>query len=141
MPSRDAGEYPSEWLEKAEQDLRRVSRRLAESDTEDAAFHLQQAVEKFLKGFLISTGWKLRKIHDLEALLDDAVQIAPPLESYRKLCQEVTGYYLTERYPALSGPPTVKEIRSRHQKAKRLAQWVRQRIAVPGSKIKRRQHL
>lgn len=33
------------------------------------AFHLQQAVEKYLKGFLVSTGWPLRRIHDLEVLI------------------------------------------------------------------------
>lgn len=141
MPSHEPIGYPLEWLEKAEQDLRRVSRRLAEGDTEDAAFHLQQAVEKFLKGFLISNGWKLRKIHDLEALLDDAARISPQLEKHRKLCQEITGYYLAERYPAISSPPTAKEVRSGYQKTKQLAQWVRRHIAIPWSEIKRRHHL
>ncbi len=141
MPSHKEGAYPSEWIEKAEQDLRRVGRRLREGDTEDAAFHLQQAIEKFLKGFLLSTGWKLRKIHDLEALLDDAVQIMPQLENYRGLCQQATGYYLTERYPALGEPPASKEVRSGYRKAQGLARWVRQGQAVPWSEMKRRHHL
>ena len=109
--------------------------------TEDAAFHLQQAVEKFLKGFLISNGWKLRKIHDLEALLDDATQLSPRFEKYRKLCQEVTGYYLTERYPALGQPPPAKEIRSGYRKAKELARWVHKHMGTPWSEIKRRHRL
>jgi HEPN domain-containing protein len=103
MPSHKGETYPFEWINKAEQDLGRVAKRLVEGDTEDAAFHLQQAIEKFFKGFLLSTAWKLKKIHDLEALLDDAVRVAPKLEAYRALCQQVTGYYLAERYPITGG--------------------------------------
>jgi uncharacterized protein (UPF0332 family) len=32
------------------------ARKTAESDLEDASFHLQQAIEKFLKGYLLSSG-------------------------------------------------------------------------------------
>lgn len=125
MPSHKGETYPSEWIERAEQDLRRVARRLTEGDTEDAAFHLQQAIEKFLKGFLLSTGWKLKKIHDLEALLDDAVRVTPDLEMYRALCQQVTGYYLAERYPSLGQAPSSREIRSAYRDAQRLARQLR----------------
>ena len=128
MPSRKGESYPSEWISKAEEDLRRVAKRLTEGDTEDAAFHLQQAIEKFLKGFLLSTGWKLKKIHDLEALLDDAVRVAPKLETYRGLCQQVTGYYLAERYPSLGPAPAGSEIRSAYRDAQRLARWIKQSL-------------
>ena len=125
MPSRKGESYPFEWISKAEEDLRRVAKRLAEGDTEDAAFHLQQAIEKFLKGFLLSTSWKLKKIHDLEALLDDTVLLARELETYRALCQQVTGYYLSERYPSLGQAPSAREIRSAYHDAQRLARQLR----------------
>lgn len=141
MPSHKGEAYPAEWIGKAKQDLSRVAKRLVEGDTEDAAFHLQQAIEKFLKGFLLSTGWKLKKIHDLEALLDDAVRVAPKLETYRALCQQVTGYYLAECYPSLGPVPDGSEIRSAHRDTKRLAEWVQHNQAVPWSEIKRRHRL
>jgi len=72
MPPRES-RYPKDWLAFAEKDLARVKRSLHDKDPELAAFCLQQAVEKFLKAFLLSKGWKLRRIHDLEALLDDAM--------------------------------------------------------------------
>lgn len=128
MPEKQANDYINEWIEKAEQDLRRVERRLQEGDPEDAAFHLQQALEKFLKGYLLSTGWELKKIHDLEALLDDAVGSAAELERYRALCQQVTGYYLTERYPSVGGAPSAEEIRSAYQSAKDFSGWIRKQI-------------
>lgn len=124
-PKKRKASYPSEWLDKASQDLQRVTRRLREGDTEDAAFHLQQAIEKFLKGFLLANGWKLKKIHDLEALLDDAVRLTPELETYRALCQQVTGYYLAERYPALGSAPSAQEIRSAYQDAQQLVRRLR----------------
>lgn len=36
-------------------------------------FHIQQAVEKYLKAFLIFKGWELKKIHDIELLLTEAM--------------------------------------------------------------------
>jgi HEPN domain-containing protein len=34
---------------------------------------LQEAVERFLKAYLISKGWELQKIHNLSTLLDFSV--------------------------------------------------------------------
>jgi len=61
-----------EWKRIARADWRRVKRNMRDEDTTSAGFYLQQSLEKFLKAFLIEHGWKLRKIHRLEALLDDA---------------------------------------------------------------------
>ena len=56
-------------------------------------------MEKFLKGFLLAHEWELRRIHGLDALLDDAVSYDPDLESYRSICQRISAFYLIERYP------------------------------------------
>lgn len=80
MPARQESTYPDDWLRLAAADLYRVSRRLEENDTADAAFHLQQALEKYLKGFLLSRGWRLERIHDLRALLEEAFGFAPELK-------------------------------------------------------------
>ena len=83
---------------------------MAEGDIEDAAFHLQQALEKGLKGFLLARGWELKRIHNLQVLLNDAVEFDSSLESFRSLCQQVNGYYLLERYPGLGNFPEREEI-------------------------------
>jgi hypothetical protein len=72
MP-REESSYPADWLRIAEKDLGRVERLLSIQDSEAAGFYLQQAVEKFLKAFLLSKGWQLARIHDLEALLNQAL--------------------------------------------------------------------
>jgi HEPN domain-containing protein len=56
-------------------------------------------VEKSLKGFLFSKKWKLKKVHDLVALLNEAVGHEASLEPFRALCQELTEFYIEERYP------------------------------------------
>ncbi|MGQ9629429.1 MAG: HEPN domain-containing protein [bacterium] len=91
--------YPADWLRIAEKDLKRVEHLLGVQDPEAAGFYLQQAVEKFLKAFLLSKGWRLEHIHDLEVLLNEALVHDPSLERFRMVCQKITGFYLVERYP------------------------------------------
>jgi HEPN domain-containing protein len=64
-----------------------------------AGFHLQQAAEKYLKGYLLYQRWKLERIHNLEALLNEAIQFDPDFERFRDLCEEATDFYTLERYP------------------------------------------
>ena len=93
--------YPADWLRIAERDWDRVGRLLTDGDFSLAGFCLQQAIEKFLKAFLIYHGWELRFIHNLDALLDDAVCYNPTLEEFRDICQKITAFYFIERYPLL----------------------------------------
>ena len=43
----------------------------------------------------------MRKIHELDTLLDYAVEFDSKLDEFRELCERVTGYYYTERYPLI----------------------------------------
>jgi len=90
-----------EWIEIARKDWKRMKRSLKAQDAEAAGFFFQQSLEKYLKAFLLKYGWRLRKIHELDALLDDAVKHDPNLEKYRDLCERVSGYYFADRYPPL----------------------------------------
>lgn len=101
--------HPNDWLEKACRDLRRVDVLLDVDDAEGAGFHLQQAVEKALKALLLSQGILPRRIHDLVALLNEAVSYMPGLEPFRELCEVATGFYIPQRYPFLSVSPPDRE--------------------------------
>jgi len=96
--------YPEDWKEKARKDWERIQRNLNEGDIEAASLFFQQALEKYLKAFLLERKWELRKIHTLTTLLDYAVEHSPHLEEFRVLCERVTDYYFTERYPKLTTP-------------------------------------
>lgn len=112
-------QLPKDWFHKGDIDIRRAEILLENNDAGGAAFHLQQALEKYLKGYLIGRGWKLQRIHDLEDLLDYAVEYNKKFEDFRVLCQEVTEYYIEERYPFLmSSELTRDEVRLRIEKAK-----------------------
>jgi HEPN domain-containing protein len=93
--------YPVDWLRFAEKDWMRAQRLLDAGDAGLAGLCLQQAVEKFLKAFLLSRGWRLRRIHNLDALLDDAAEYDPSLEEFRPVCQRITAFYFVERYPLM----------------------------------------
>lgn len=119
--------YPDDWFLIAAQDLERVFKRLRERDVDDAAFRLQQAIEKYLKGYLLSQGWQLKRTHDVEVLLDAAVRYDRGLERYRPLCRQVTGYYIIERYPTFEEGPTIGEVGRAYTRARGLARRVQAR--------------
>ncbi|MFI5253098.1 MAG: HEPN domain-containing protein [Bacteroidota bacterium] len=99
--ARNESLYPADWLRIAERDWGRVEHLLIIHDAEAAGFFLQQAIEKFLKAFLLSKGWQLQRIHDLESLLNQALQFDNSIERYRSILQKITGFYFVERYPFL----------------------------------------
>ncbi|HID19880.1 MAG TPA: HEPN domain-containing protein [Methanophagales archaeon] len=50
-----------EWIERGKHDLEVAKILLAEKEYSDVVlFHIHQAVEKYLKGFLIYKGWELK---------------------------------------------------------------------------------
>ncbi len=50
-----------EWIERGKHDLEVAKILLAEEEYSDVVlFHIHQAVEKYLKGFLIYKGWGLK---------------------------------------------------------------------------------
>jgi HEPN domain-containing protein len=65
------------WLVKTLQDLRRVEILLAATpaDVEGALFHCQQAAEKALKAFLTWHDVRFRRIHDLDEIGKQCVQV------------------------------------------------------------------
>lgn len=110
MQNKDSAYY-KDWFVKAEQDWKRMEILLGADDTEGAGFYIQQSLEKYLKGFLISKGWKLQRIHDLEKLLNIAIKYYPQFETYRPICEQITEYYTNSCYPIFSNyTPTSEEI-------------------------------
>ena len=93
-------EQVEEWLKRGKHDFE-TAKFLFEEDKyfEIILYHLQQGVEKYLKGLLISKGWKLRKIHNLETLLTEAMDHDAQFERYLDLGRELTAFYFEERYP------------------------------------------
>jgi HEPN domain-containing protein len=129
MP-REESHYPVDWLRIAEKDLGRVGYLLDVQDFEAAGFYLQQAVEKFLKAFLLSKGWELQRIHDLETLLNVALAYDPSLEPFRSACQKITGFYMVERYPFITETGLIEDdVRASLKQVEGLIEKLRAEIA------------
>ena len=61
--------YAKDWFGKGNEDIETAKILIQGKGPLSAiGFHIQQALEKHLKGFLIHQGWKLRRIHSLENL-------------------------------------------------------------------------
>ena len=128
MPPEES-QYPRDWLKVAEKDWRRMGQALDDGDAEEAGFWLQQAVEKYLKAYLLSKGWVLRKIHDLEVLLNEAAVHMPAFGRYGTVCQRISGYYLTERNPFVDLPGlTLDEVSGSRDGVTGLVELIRQEL-------------
>jgi HEPN domain-containing protein len=99
MPSSEST-VPKDWFDLAEQDLQAADILLnQQGPLPIIAFHLQQAIEKYLKGYLLARGWSLRRIHDLEILIQEATQQDHSFAIFLTPCQRITEYYIESRYP------------------------------------------
>ena len=96
---REESQYPKDWFTIGDREIERARNLLKLGDLEGAGFNIQQTVEKYLKGYLLSKGWVLKRIHNLETLLNETIGFDPSFEEYRVYCQKITQYYVEERYP------------------------------------------
>lgn len=99
MPGTEST-LPADWFSQGDNDIQAAEILLVqEGPLRIVAFHLQQAIEKYLKGYLISQDWSLRRIHDLEILLQEAINYDQAFTPFLEPCQKITEYYIETRYP------------------------------------------
>jgi len=91
---------PAEWFAQGDMDIQAAEILLAQGGPLPViAFLIQQAIEKYLKGFLLSRGWSLQRTHDLEVLLQEATDQDTDFARFLAACQRITEYYIESRYP------------------------------------------
>jgi HEPN domain-containing protein len=90
-----------DWIEKAQRDIK-SAKVLKEHDcgNDSVAFHCQQAVEKSLKGYLISMGEGIVSGHSLIYLCKLSEKHNNKFKQYIKECGFLNQYYIETRYPA-----------------------------------------
>lgn len=104
-----------EWFDKANEDLAVAEHLYAEQAFPSSiCFHLHQAVEKYLKGFLVWHGKDIQdefKIHNLGKLYEYACGLDRRLgEDVKESCFILNRYYIGARYPADMPEYSWKEI-------------------------------
>ncbi len=94
-----------EWFERGDHNIETAQLLYDERGYTDAiAYHIQQAIEKYLKGYLVLKGEKPPWVHELDTLLNLAAGFEADLyELFIELCEKATRYYIEDRYPP--GPP------------------------------------
>lgn len=94
-------DFVQEWMHKAESDLRAAEHllNLEQEDYFTAAFHAQQAAEKFLKAFLVRHQILFGKTHDIRELLDLAGKPDAPLRREVASAETLTPFGVEFRYP------------------------------------------
>ncbi len=129
MPEAEA-QPPTDWFAQGDMDIRAADILLAQDGPLPVvAFHVQQAVEKYLKGFLISAGWALRRIHDVEILVQEAITRDADFAAFLAPCQRITEYYIETRYPL--GIHTLLQpeaIRADLETARTLSELIRDKV-------------
>ena len=95
----------SEWVSKAEGDfamMERESRARKNPSYDGICFHAQQCSEKYMKARLCEGGIEFARIHDLTALLDQALVVEPTWELHRADLAFLSDFAVSFRYPGES---------------------------------------
>jgi HEPN domain-containing protein len=91
---------PQDWFLLARERLSAADVLYAQSGSTYSGIEiLHEAVERYLKGFLIAKAWRLRKVHDLTLLKDEAQKFESRFEEFDDLCESLTEQFWAQHYP------------------------------------------
>jgi len=110
-PDAAKSDLVRQWLAKADEDLG-LARHILQTDApflNAAAFHAQQAAEKYLKAFLVWLQVPFPKTHDLEILLKLIAAHNPSLAESLEDAIQITDYGIEGRYPGDIPPLSLQE--------------------------------
>ena len=121
-----------EWFERGRHDIETAQLLFDERGyTDSIAYHIQQAIEKYLKGYLVLHGKKPPKIHELDTLLNHILSFDDNFNGFLELCEKASLYYIEDRYP----PGPIVEYEYNEIKADLDKAWelIRKVLAIAGA--------
>jgi len=95
-------DFITEWINFASNDLFVAKHLFYEVNPKQlyiSCYHSQQCAEKMLKAVLLSLGWELVKIHDLNKLCNLCIEKDKSFEEIQELCAFVDPYGTEAKYP------------------------------------------
>lgn len=121
----DLSESVQQWIKKAKGDLRSAQLLPAADPPESdaVAFHAQQAVEKYLKAYLVHLGVNPPRTHDLITLFDLIAPHDDRLEPLRESARPLGPLAVQVRYPFADA--TVDEAREALRLAEEISTAIR----------------
>ena len=117
----------TEWLKKADENFNFADANIREENKFFAqiCFHFHQAVEKYLKAFIVAYDLEFENIHSLIKLLKICAEKEPSLLTLLPECEFLNPSYIDTRYPVQWPTDYTKE---KSLKAKESAQKVAETI-------------
>lgn len=121
----------SDWISYADNDLRAAHVLMGVKNPliGVALYHIEQAVEKALKAYLIASKVTFGLTHDLKPLLASCAKIDSSFEQFTSDVKLISPYATKSRYPNKSyTPPSVDEVEELIQKAESIVNFVHEGI-------------
>jgi HEPN domain-containing protein len=124
------GDLVREWIKKAENDLLTAERELSFEDpvTDAVCFHCQQAVEKYLKAFLVHHQIYFTKTHSIMNLLELCDAVDSSFKDELEYADDLTDYAIEFRYPGVLPEVEVKEAEKALETARKVKEFVLEKL-------------
>jgi len=123
-------ELINSWIDKAEKDLLSAEHELSFPDavTETVCFHCQQAVEKYLKAYLVFLGLSFTKTHEIGELITKCENKDRGISTLKEEADKLTDYAIEIRYPEDMVEPTIEDAKEAFEIAKKIRDFVLYKI-------------
>lgn len=123
----------TEWIEKADKDLE-FARISLEENLEfypQICFLLHEAIEKYLKAYIIANELDFQKTHDLGRLVKICGQKDNEFNEYFDKVADLNSYYIETRYPDFEVIVSKSQAEDALEVAEEIAAFVKQKINQP----------
>lgn len=120
-----------EWIIKAQNDLKAAEILFEEKGPSDAlCFHCHQAVEKYLKAYLVFKNIHFEKIHQLWKLAELASKEDKEFLNFEEELKTLDAYYIESRYPPEIRVYSRQECEKILNLAKQLTKFISDKIII-----------
>ena len=119
------------WFSKADEDLLTIENNLHSDKipTSSVCFHSQQAVEKYLKGYLTYFDVLFKPVHDLFYLLELCANIDEEFKSLSDFIEKLNEYSVKVRYPYFI-TPSIEEAEKSYKMALKIKEFILKKVKL-----------
>lgn len=124
--SRIIEDLVNQWIKIGERDLLAAKQGMETTQviSDVVCFHCQQAVEKFLKAFLVKNQIEFTKTHNITALINLCSQVDQSFKEKLSDVDFLTDYAVEIRYPDDWYEPTLMEVNQAYEAALKVKDFV-----------------
>ncbi len=126
------------WILKANNDFKtgKDEMETEEPATDTICFHMQQYVEKYLKGYLVFHKIDFRKTHDIAELIEFCKRVSGDFEALYSLDADSLTVYAAEiRYPDDFYMPSSKDTRDCIEIAEKAVNFIKEKLQKDGFQL------